>query len=339
MPGFRTRFKARHLLLRIGIKHIGFTAGAMLSVSQTYLALIKLGAVFTALLSFSSIARAQTWLPYERQLEVGVGTSFGYYDTTSTSDGNISGLPTYNSRTYLGIDYSPASRFLVTGLVHFAMDKFSGPQQGNNNSRIAHGSRDDGSVHFGVTDIELICRYQLFDELRFALTPFVRTRLPLTNYEVKGFAAAGSGLAEFSFGTNVGYFLTQRLAVEVSYMYSFVQRETGGGTATEQYNLDRSDMFLNVSYVMSNVFTLGARGDLHWTHGGFDFSDWNNVSSPVRDWHDPLLMRRYPVLGLFGSFALSDSTGFNVYAGQVVGGRNSSNTKIVALSFFWSTQL
>jgi hypothetical protein len=300
--------------------------------------------VSTLALLPSSIAAAQAWVNPKGELELTLRSDYQTSQGVWHGPTLVTGLPVQAFNDAFAVEYVPLSKLGLDLTLNGNGVRYSGPQTipGSNGLILAHGSQDDGSFHWNVTDLELDARYQLYDG-PVTLTPVVRVRVPVTSYEQKGYGAAGSHLAEGGAGLYLGRYGLglDDLVLQASYTFTYVQKETGGGAATEQYRVNRSDADLSLSYVITEKLIAGVGAAFRYTHDGFDLAQYPMLppDSTLIVWHDPVLRARYLAPTVIASYQLSKAWSIAGRFAAIVWGENVSNPLVFGLTMSWENNL
>jgi hypothetical protein len=301
-------------------------------------------AVFAFAVLPSSLAGAQAWVNPKGELSLSLHSD--YQSSQGVWHGSllITGLPVQALNNAVSVEYVPVDHLAVGVAVNGNGVRYSGPQmlQGQTGTILAHGSQDDGSFHWNVTDLDLDARYQAYDGA-VTLTPVLRARIPVTSYEQKGYAAAGSHLAEVGAGIYLGRYGLglDDLVLQASYTFTYVAKESGGGAATEKYRVNRSDADLALSYVITDKFIAGVGAAFRYTHDGFDLEDYNALPAgdPLIMWHDPVLRVEYLAPVAVASYQLTPAWSVAARFAAVVWGANTSNPLSFGLTLGWANNL
>jgi hypothetical protein len=301
--------------------------------------------LITATLAVSAtVAAAQPWVSAKGELALTLRSDFQTSQGVWHGSQLVTGLPVEALNDVLAVEYVPLDHLALGLALNANGVRYSGPQMqtGGTGQILAHGSQDDGSFHWNVTDLDFDARYQLYDGA-VALTPIVRVRLPVTSYEQKGYAAAGSHLAEGSLGFSVGRYGLglEDLVLQASYAFTYVAKESGGGAQTEMYRVNRSDADLSLSYVINEKFIAGAGVAFRYTHDGFDLTQYPDLapSNPLRTWHDPVLQVKYLAPTAVASYQLTPTWSLAARFAAVAWGRNTSNAISFGLTLGWENNL
>jgi hypothetical protein len=292
----------------------------------------------------SSIAAAQAWVNAKGELSLALRSD--YQTSTGVWHGStlVSGLNADSVNSAFAAEYVPIEKLALGIALNTNGARYSGPQviPGATGFILAHGSQDDGSYHWNVTDLDVEARYQAY-EGAVTLTPVLRFRVPVTKYEQKGYAAAGSHLAEASAGFYLGRYGLglEDLVLQLGYTFTYVAKETGGGAATSKYRVNRSDVDLSLAYVINEKLMVGAGAVLRYTHDGFDLTDYPGLppGDPLIMWHDPVLKARYFAPALIASYQISPSWAVLGRFAKIVWGENVSDPLSFGLTLNWANNL
>lgn len=296
-------------------------------------ALIALGLLVLG----SGRAEAQ-WVGEPNEVSVSLASSYQFASRTFEGSIIVTGVPAQSWQNTVTLGYVPLEKLKLEASLVSQMDRYTGPQTTSNPAVVvAHGSQDDGDWHGNLTDATLIARYQLVDG-GVTVTPFVVTKLPVTDYESLGYAASGTGLKEVGAGAQVGRIGlgSERVFLVGGYQFRFVEKESGGGEDTEQFRTNYSLLNLLGGYFLGDKLTLALGGELRWTHDGFELKDYAAASPELRMWHDPVLMRKYVAVSAVASYALSEALAASLLFSIVPWGDNVSDTKVLGLELSWT---
>jgi hypothetical protein len=303
--------------------------------------------VVTLALLPASIASAQVWVNAKGELSLTLRSDYQTAQGVWHGSTLVTGLPAQSLNSAFSAEYVPIDKLSVGVTLNGNGVRYSGPQTipGNSTVILAHGSQDDGSFHWNVTDLDVDAHYQAY-EGAVTLTPLVHFRVPVTDYEQKGYAASGSHLMEGSAGLYLGRYGLglDELVLQLGYTFTYVQKESGGGAATEQYRVNRSDAELSLSYVITEKFIAGIGAAFRYTHDGFNLEDYpdltrNDPMNPLIQWHDPVLRAIYLAPTAIASYQISPSWSLQGRFAAIVWGRNVSNPLSFGISLGWSNNL
>lgn len=294
----------------------------------------------------SSLAAAQAWVNAKGELGVNLRSDYQTSQGVWHGPQLVTGLPAQALNEAFAVEYVPLDHLALGLALNSSGVRYTGPQSiPGSMFPLNHGSQDDGSFHWNVTDLDFDARYQVYDGA-VTLTPIVRVRVPVTDYEQKGYAAAGSHLAEGGAGLYLGRYGLglDDLVLQASYVFTYVQKESGGGAATEQYRVNRSDADLSLSYVITDKFIVGAGAAFRYTHDGFDLEQYPDLlmtdpTNPLIKWHDPVLKAEYLAPTAVASYQLTPAWSLAGRFGAVVWGRNVSNPISFGLTLGWENNL
>lgn len=311
-------------------------------MSRTHLRLILVTA--TLALLPSSLAVAQVWVNPKGELSLALRSD--YQTSSGVWHGSVlvTDLPVQALNSAISAEYVPLDHLALGLTLNGNGVRYTGAQAipGQSSVILAHGSQDDGGFHWNVTDLEFDTRYQAYDGA-VTLTPVLHVRVPVASYEQKGYAAAGSHLAEGSLGFALGRYGLglEDLVLQLGYTFTYVEKESGGGAATEQYRVNRSDADLSLSYVINKKLIFGAGVVFRYTHDGFDLEQYPNLDpmSTLIQWHDPVLRARYVAPTAIASYELSDAWSLQGRFSAVVWGENVSNPISFGLTVGWANNL
>jgi len=282
-------------------------------------------------------AEAQSWVGDRGRISVGLQTSFQWADKTYEGDLRITGVDAQQARNTLRLDYVPIERLgLEAGLTFLQLDRYTGPQMGRPGVLLAHGDNDDGDWHSSVSDATLAVRYQLLDK-GIAATPVLFAKIPVGDYEERGYAATGTGLLELGGGAYVGKLglFSERIFAQAGYTFTWVQKQDNGGAETEAFNTHYSSGHVDAGYLFGEALTAALVFDVLWTHGGFNLVDIDTTSDEVFEWHDSILQRKAISTGAALGYQVGSSWDLSLAFAAVLWGDNVSNAKTVTLGLSW----
>jgi len=175
------------------------------------------------------------------------------------------------------------------------------------------------------------------------LTPTLRLRTPVTDYENKGYAAAGMGLREGALGFTLGrYGLgVEDLVLQLGYAFTYVQKYDGGGADTEQYRVNRSDADFSLAYIFNEKFVVAAGLAYRLTHDGFELEDYPSLApgAPLLLHHDPVLAATYLAPTAVANYQLTPEFSLSGRFAMIVWGDSVSNAMTFGLSAGYSMNL
>jgi hypothetical protein len=296
------------------------------------------------LLATASTADAQAWVSDKGELSLSLRSD---YQTASGvfhgDDGLILDLPTRAVNSSFSIEYVPIAKLATALTLNANGAAYKGEQMlPGANFALAHGSQDDGSMHWNVTDLDFNARYQAYDG-PITLTPNLHLRTPVTDYENQGYAAAGTHLKEASVGLSIGkYGLgVEDLVLQAGYMFTYVSREDRGGQSTLQYRTNRSDFDLSFAYIFNEKFVAAVGAALRITHDGFELQDYPGLADndPLIKWHDPVLKQMYLAPTVLASYQVTPSFSLAGNFAIIAVGNNVSNAITFGLTAGWATNL
>jgi hypothetical protein len=291
------------------------------------------------------MAAAQAWVNTKGELSLSLRSDYQTSNGVWHGSTLVTGLPVQALNNAFAAEYVPLEHLAVGLTLDGNAARYTGEKTipGRPDLILAHGSQDDGSFHWNVTDLELEARYQAYDG-PVTLTPILHARIPVTDYEQKGYGAAGSHLAEGGAGLYLGRngLGLEDLILQASYMFTYVAKESGGGAATEQYRVNRSDADLSLSYIITDKWIVGIGAAFRYTHDGFDLLDYPNAlatNSTLVVWHDPVLRARYLAPAAVASYQITPAWSLAGRFGAVVWGENVSNPISFGLTLGWANNL
>ncbi len=288
----------------------------------------------------TSLAAAQAWVNAKGELSLSLRSDYQTSQGVWHGPTLVTGLPAQSINEGLSAEYIPLEHLAVGLTLNGDAARYTGPQMIPGSSAIlAHGSQDDGSYHWSVTDLDIEGRYQVYDGA-VALTPVLRVRIPVTDYEPAGYAAAGSHLAEASAGLYLGRYGLglQDLVLQLGYTYTYVEKADLGGDVTKQFRVNRSDVDLSLAYVISSKVIVGLGAAFRYTHDGFDLQDYPGLppGNPLIAFHDPVLRARYFAPTVIASYQVSRAWSLSGRVAKIVWGENVSNPLSFGLTVGWA---
>jgi hypothetical protein len=290
----------------------------------------------------SSMAFAQAWVNAKGELSLALRSDFQEAPGVWHGPTLVTGVSVEAFNDAVSAEYVPFEHLAFGATLNANGVRYSGRQGAVNGAILNHGSQDNGSFHWNVTDLELDARYQAYDGA-ITLTPVVHFRTPVTSYEEKGYAAAGSHLMEGGAGLYLGRYGLglEDLVLQTSYTFTYVEKYSGGGAATERYRVNRSDADLSLSYVINDKLIVGAGAAFRYTHDGFDLGQYNTLSAgdPLIMFHDPVLLVRYLAPTAIASYQLSQAWSLAARFAAVVWGESTSNAISFGLTLGWANNL
>lgn len=272
---------------------------------------------------------------------VSLGYSFAFADTTLETGFAVTGVPTTTHLWLLGVEYIPIDALAVRLDLEMYAGVYSGPQRGPNPQVVyAHGSFDDGSLHFTPTDASLEVAYMVLEH-PVAIAPFIRAILPTNDYETSGYAAAGAGLMAAGFGVELGvaHVGTPGTFATARYMFMLVEREDRGGEVTSSVSLNRSQAQLYAGYDFTDVtdvpLSVALGGSLWLTHGGVQLIDTTATGTPLFTYHDVIRRQEYLTLGGSVGYVIDDTISVNIGFEQLIWGNNVAEASIIKAGVRW----
>jgi len=297
-----------------------------------------------ALVLPASLASAQAWVNAKGELSLSLRSDYQTSQGVWHGSELVTGLPVQALNNAFSAEYVPIDHLALGLTLNANAVRYTGPlmQPGRPDLILAHGTQDDGAFHWNLTDLDFDARYQAYDGV-VTLTPVIHVRVPVTDYEQKGYGAAGSHLAEGGVGFSLGRYGLglEDLVLQLGYTFTYVEKESGGGDATEQYRVNRSDADLSLSYVITDKLIVGAGAAFRFTHDGFDLTSYPNLAptSTLIEWHDPVLRARYLAPTVIASYQLSQAWSLAGRFAAIVWGENVSNPLSFGLTLGWANNL
>ena len=291
-----------------------------------------------------SSASAQAWVEDPGDLSIELHSSYQTSQGVWHGPTLVTGVPAQILSFAVSASYVPIEHLGVGLALNANAARYSGPQAipGNTSIILAHGSQDDGSFHGNLTDLDLDARYQVYDGA-VAVSPVIRFHLPVTNYENRGYAMAGTHLKELGLGFSLGRagLGIESLFLQVGYAFTITSKETRGGAGTEQYRTNRSDADLSLAYQINDKLLVAVGAAFRYTHDGFDLEDYPTLPAgdPLITWHDPVLKVAYFAPSAQVSYQLTEAWSLSGQFGAVVWGQNASNPLSFGLNVGWGRNL
>lgn len=284
-----------------------------------------------SLLASASTAAAQAWVNEKGELSLSLRNDYQFANGVfHGEDGLITGLNTSAINSSFSVEYVPIPKLAAGLALNANAAAYTGPQMiPGANFALAHGKNDtDGSLHWTPTDLDIVARYQAYDGA-IAITPNLRFRTPVKEYENLGYAANGTGLREGSIGVSIGkYGLgTEDLVLQAGYMFSYVAKETDAPAAVQKYRTNRSDFDLSFAYIFSEKFVAAAGVAVRITHDGFNLEDYPELPAgdPLIMWHDPVLKQMYIAPTVLASYQVTPEFSLAGNFAMIPYGNNVSN--------------
>jgi hypothetical protein len=287
---------------------------------------------FVTTLLASSTALAQPWVgdPHELTLQATTELQFA---SEVYEDDFAQPAASQSWRDRIGVSYVPIEKLELHADLTWQMDRYTG------NLAIGHGDYDDGDWHGHLTDLTASAMYTAYDGA-LAISPALVTKIPVGDYDSRGYAAAGTGLNEVGAGLRLGKagLLDGKLLFWGGYTFTFVQKDTRGGPDTSQFRTNYSLVDGYGGYFINDKLVVAGGLEYRLTHDGFDISDGAMLDEddPLFEWHDAVLKRQYLAINLRGAYWLTDRLSAAVAFGIIPTGVNVSNAKSIALQLSWT---
>jgi hypothetical protein len=277
-------------------------------------------------------ASAQAWVGEQNSATVGLSYVYGTSDRLVVHELDDSDAFIKHHAIDLEVEYvTPVEGLALTAsLLSIATrwDETSDPHPP------ALGEWDDGEYHFTVTDFTPAVRYQFLSE-PLAASVSLGGVIPTHDYVVFGANARGRGLKALSAGLAVGRTLdpvVPELYIHLEYQYFLVESVQTDDPMTEEYNLDRSEYSAQIGYGFLDKFDVNLALDGRKMHGGFDFTEFADVSDTVRENHDQLLREDIVLLGGGLSYDVTDKFSIGGAVRFFLSGRNTRDVTMFGLS-------
>ncbi len=280
-------------------------------------------------------ARAQAWVDAQGTLEFNLGYNLGISDKVIVDKG--SDIPDAGVMTHeitLAAEYVPLQHLAVDVGLPLALIEYTGSKT----APYVHpggGRYDDGNIHATLTDLRAGARYQLLED-PLALSPHIAVSIPVANYETVGNAVAGRHLKALHLGLAAGRVFGESTYVHALYEFSIVEKYDRT-VETAQFGQNRSDFTFTVGHKL-----LDQRLDLHVdvngrvTHGGMNFSQFNQLPMNDQLYHDPILAETIVLVGGGVGYQLTNDLGINAGARLFVTGANTQNANVYVFGVTWT---
>jgi opacity protein-like surface antigen len=274
-------------------------------------------------------AWAQAWLPPAGEASFSLGFARSSADHHINYKGEAVGpglMEWDNAVTELG--YGITDRWAVRVGLPLVFSRYDGKTP---HPPATPGGRvwDDGTWNGAFQDLRAEVRFKATTG-SLVVTPAVAIVIPTSDYGYLAHSAQGRHVVEGQFGVSVGRLLDPVLPnayVQARYLYTVPEKFL-------DVSMNRSDVFVDVGYLVTSSLTVSAMGFWRDTHGGWRATiDFPPPSSPRFKYHDRLTMTEYFRLGAGANYALTGSidVGANWYT--TVSGRNDVEMKGFALTF------
>ena len=269
-------------------------------------------AVASLALASGSEALAQAWVGPPNSLSVSLGYNFSPSNKiVETSGLSIPGHPILAHTIFLGAEYvTPLPGLALTAQLPLLGVAYKGEGDEAEAAFARHGRYDDGSYHFTLSDLRADLRYMPIDD-PLAISIHVGGSFPVAEYETVGFATAGRHLLMGHFGVSLGYIIWDIFA-HVRYEFTLGQRYETNAPDTGDVAQNRSDLNVQIGYIILEGLEFHAAVDWRLPHGGINFTDFPTLSQAQQDYHDVLLREGFLLVGGGGSYEVVD--GFTIAA-------------------------
>lgn len=269
----------------------------------------RTAAVALIALCASQGASAQTWLPPQGTLNLGV-SYYNIFNRYHWLAGGAKGDFGHTRIQSMGLSasYSPTDRISVAFGIPYVRTEYHGA--------FRHRTEvDDGAPHATFTDLRGELHYQM-KRTPFAFAPYLAMVLPTHHYETLGHAAPGRGLHEYWLGFNIGKSFDEWLPgayVQLRYNYAVVQK-------VADVKHDRSNIDLDAGYFITPQFSVRALAFWARTHGGINVPV--PLTNPLYPHHDQLAAERYLNVGGGVAWAYNRRSDVTLFYTTGISGRN-----------------
>ncbi len=293
-------------------------------------------------------AQAQAWVPLAGQGNLQIAyqavAADDYFVSSSLVDGEVVSDPRrvvhddMDSRTAMLLsEYGITDRLCVSFGAAYVSARYTG-------DRPHPGVIDDGSWNSGFQDLNFGLRYQLV-RAPFALTPFVSTGVPSSNYVSLGHSAIGRNLKELRLGASAGWVMTPLLSdlfVQGSYSYAFVEDvdiDTGEHGHVDSISTDRSDFDFQLGYFVSPSLVVSFQASHMLTHDGIETGAGRAGLGGTQahfDAHDQALRAVATRVGFGASYNFTPQIGIFASYLTTVDGENTRAAKALSVGANWN---
>ena len=260
-------------------------------------------------------AAAQAWLPPKGEGAVSV-----LYQNLFTHDHFLAGGrridrgQIQSNNLLFDVTYGLTDKMALTLAAPFIRSRYTG--------RFPHPKpEDNGEANSGFQNLRFGLRYNVVDNPVITITPFVGTNVPSHSYEYFAHAALGTRVRELEVGSYIARTLgpaLPRAFVQARYGYSFAERIEG-------IHHDRSNLDVEIGYVITPAIRVFAVSAGQKTHGGIDTPDagWRALPPDLGPHHDRLA--RLEMLDFGGGLQVSLTNSLDVFGSfmTTTAGRNS----------------
>jgi hypothetical protein len=287
---------------------------------------------------------AQAWLPPRGDLFLSLNYQFLTADRHLFSSSIINGIDrgtrsldagTVQSQVLvLDGDFGVTRRLAVNGAVAFVNGRFV---EGG-----THGPLDDGSWHGAFQDGRIAVRFMALERGPWVLTPAISYGFPTTDYVTVGHSALGRGLNELRLGLDWGRALSRRAYLQGGYSYAFMEN-------VADISLDRSNLTLEVGYLLSDVVAFQAWTDYQNIHGGLDWADdigphdldphHDEFDEHLSSTHDRTANADFWRLGGGISFQVDERVELYLNVAKTLWGINTHNALTVSFGMSWGLEI
>jgi hypothetical protein len=303
-------------------------------------AITRAAIVVVGLVLSPRLAAAQ-WVDNPGDLEMRLGSEVQFANREFRSDITLVGVQSQSLRQTLGATYVPLEGLSIEAGATWQLDSYTGAEM-TGGVPLRHGANDDGSWHGNFGDFNGAVRYVVYDRA-LVITPYLRTKLPLTDYPRQGYAATGTGLKELGGGVDIGRVgvVSNRVLVSGGYSYTFVEKEAAGGMDTEQYRPSYSQVQLQVGVILRDDLVVGGGATYLHTHQGFDLDDYGPLYFSDRNnglvlWHDPVSKRIFLALSAYANYNITETLSGQLMFSIIPWGDNVTDAKLIGIQLGWT---
>lgn len=289
-------------------------------------ALVAIGAAGTA--------HAQAWVSDQGALDLDLDYNLGISDKVVADKGpDFKDAGSTTHQFTLGAAYTPIQHLAVEASLPLVLLKYTG-----NKTLYPHGplaKYDDGNTHATLTDLRAGVRYGILED-PLALSVHVAGSIPVADYATVGNTVAGRHLKQLHLGASVGKFFGESSYANVTYEFSLVEKYDANAD-TKKYGQNHSDLAVTLGhFFLLQKLNVHVDFNGHWTHGGFEFSQFGTAPADVLAFHDPVLDEDQMLVGGGVGYQLSNKLAVNIGGRLFVSGRNTQNASVFALGFAYS---
>lgn len=303
-----------------------------------------LGSLFAlaTLLANPSTSSAQSWLGNPNAVSATFSHTYSnanklvYSSDTNLDDIDVNDV--VHMVTTVAVDYvTPHDKLSVSVNVPVLTTNYDDGGPNPNPHPLAPW--DDGKNHVALQDLGITANYQIFGNFTGAVIGSLGVGIPMSDYEVVGFAAPGRGLME----VNVGLQGTMSFEDWVPGMYGVASYQLSlpekpdQDPLLEDYSQLRSTVAAVLGYYITDELDVNLTTDAMINHDGVGFDDFSgDPMDPIFVYHDVILKESIYLLGLGVGYAFTDKLGGRIFYNQWISGSNTSNASVGGLAIDWS---